>query len=84
MLHDADRDRSLNRAQSVIMDLSFNIGENHSSEPVGGLKGIYVPLRRMESYNLLHQRPKAERKNFSGLPEYANCERWAWDYLILP
>lgn len=33
MLHDADRDRSQKRAQSVIMDLSFNIGENHSSEP---------------------------------------------------
>lgn len=39
---------------------------------------MYVPLRRMDSYTLLHQRPKAERKNISGLPEYANCERWTW------
>lgn len=33
MIHDADGDSSQNRAQSVIMDLSFNIGENHCSEP---------------------------------------------------
>lgn len=33
MTHDANGDKSQNRAQSVIMDLSFNSGENHSSEP---------------------------------------------------
>lgn len=37
MIHDVDgdslSDRSQNRAQSVIMELSFNIGDNHISGP---------------------------------------------------
>lgn len=45
MVHDEDGCRSQYKAQSVIMGLSFNIGESHFRTKTAspeGLKGIYL------------------------------------------